>query len=213
MGDKAIEMPSGVIITFGGVDDHKIMITKKGSKMHATFTIGINEYDFHATERRKGLEDHVNFFKINKDFFTDMIKQNLDNAEVSNEGTKGWITKKDKYILDIDSQNYALIERRQEDFWDVFPEVLPKHAISPVHISRLKFSMGAIYNSDGRCQGLMIPAHHSKYELWIVPREFLDLILDGCIGTAYVKGYGHAILNEDSLHNISSKKQKESLGI
>jgi len=193
--NKKLEFPDGTVVIFGGVKDNKIIVTKKGEKVHGTFVISDTEYDFHTTESINGKMDHRSFFKIHKDFILGVIEANMISNKhlIEKQEVKSWITSKN-FAIDIHNPKYSEIPRT-DFFWDIEPEYLPKVAMDKKTLLRCKFEMAVAHKPDGTCIGLIMPKQEFGTFI-VVTKDFLELIFDACIGIAWFKGTLHAHTNK-----------------
>jgi len=154
-----------------------------------------DEYDFHVTETIKGKkEDYRSFFKIHKDFILGVIEVNLTSNKhlIEKQEVKSWITT-NNYAIDIHNSKYPEIPRT-DFFWDIEPELLPKLAMDKKTLLRCKFEMAVAHKPDGTCIGLILPKREFGTFI-VVTKDFLELVIDACIGIAWFKGTLHAHTN------------------
>lgn len=189
---KKLKMPSGNVVTFGGEKDDLIIVTKEGSKVHATFTLRPDEFLLEKTERSKNYEHSREYFRLDKNLIMDLTNHWMkkNSHQIIIVETKSWLSRKEM-VVDINDEKFPETIELQ-DLYNVKPETLKKFALSKERVIRLKFSMGAFYDSNGNCQGLLIP-FKKQNKLIIVERKFLDLILDTALGIDWLK----RSLNED----------------
>jgi|APSaa5957512535_1039671.scaffolds.fasta_scaffold63292_2 hypothetical protein len=194
--NEKLELPNGHIVTFAGVHDNKIIVTKEGEKIHGTFVIRDDEYDFHVTETIKGKkEDYRSFFKIHKDFILGVVEANMVSNKhlIEKQEVKSWIATKN-YAINIHNPEYPKIPRT-DFFWDIEPELLPKLAMDKKILLRCKFEIAVAHRPDGTCIGLIIPKQEFGTFI-VVTKDFLELVFDACIGIAWFKGTLHAHINK-----------------
>ncbi len=192
---KKLKLPNGNVVTFGGIDDNKIIVTKEGEKIHGTFVIRDDEYDFHTKETVKGKVDYRSFFKIHKEFILGVVEANMISNKhlIEKQEIKSWITSHD-FAIDIHDPRYPEIPRT-DFFWDIDPLFLPKIAMDKKMLLRCKFEMAVAHKPDGTCIGLIMPKQ--QYGTFIlVTKNFLELVFDACIGIAWFKGTLHAHTNK-----------------
>ena len=192
---KKLKLPNGNVVTFGGVNDNKIIVTKEGEKIHGTFVIRDDEYDFHTKETINGKVDYRSFFKIHKDFILGVVEANMTNNKhlIEKQEIKSWITSHD-FAIDIHDPRYPEIPRT-DFFWDIDPTLLPKIAMDKKVLLRCKFEMAVAHKPDGTCIGLILPKREFGTFI-VVTKDFLELVLDACIGIAWFKGTLHAHTNK-----------------
>ena len=193
---KTLKLSNGNIVTFGGVNDNKIIVTKEGEKIHGTFVIRDDEYDFHIKETIKGKkDDYRSFFKIHKDFILGVVEANMTSNKhlLEKQEIKSWITSHN-FAIDIHNPRYPEIPRT-DFFWDIDPILLPKIAIDKKILLRCKFEMAVAHKPDGTCIGLILPKRQYGTFL-LVTKDFLELVFDACIGIAWFKGTLHAHTNK-----------------
>jgi len=192
---KKLKLSNGNIVVFGGVKDNKIIVTKEGEKIHGTFVISDDEYDFHTKETLNGKVNYRSFFKIHKDFILGIIESNLKNNEhlIESQEVKSWITSKN-FAIDIHNPQYPEIPRT-DFFWDIEPKLLPTVAMDKKILLRCKFKIAVAHKPDGTCIGLIMPKQEFGTFI-VVTKDFLELVLDACIGIAWFKGTLHAHTNK-----------------
>ena len=193
--DKKIKMPSGFIIIFAGKnpEDHLIEVAHEKSNFHASFVIHPDEFEFHVTDQTKPKSNgKIDFFRTNKNVFLVIAKNNLTRNPklIKFEKAKAWLVSKE-FVLDLDSNEFLEIER-QDDFWNVKPESMKKHQVSKINLNRLRINAGGCYNEDGIFLKMIMP-NRKNGTYMIMPREFVDAILETCIGISWFK---------DNLKNI-----------
>lgn len=192
---KKLKLLNGNIVTFGGETDNLIIVTKEHEAIHGTFVIRDDEYEFHTKETIKGKkDDYRTFFKFHKDFIVDMINVNMKSNPhlIEQQPVNSWITSKN-YAIDIHNSVYPEIPRT-DFFWDIEPELLPKIAMPKKKILRCMFEMAIAHKPDGTCIGLIMPKQEFG-KFIVVTKQFLELVLDACIGIAWFKGTLHAHTN------------------
>ncbi len=201
---EAIKLPNGTVIKFTGKEDNKIIVTKEGDTIHGTFVIRDYEYDFHLTKEIGNKKIYQPFFKLHRDFVMDMIKVNIKNNQhmIDQQPINSWLTNKSDFILNLHDTRYPEIERH-DDFFDISPENVIKLALDKKRVLRTMFKIGALYQRDGKCKGMIMP-NQKNGTFVIVSRNFIDLILDACIGMAWLKGTFPVRYNKLAINN---KKQ------
>ena len=181
---KKLEYPNGTIVTFAGQKDHLIIVTEKGSDLHATFVIKPSEYQLHATEVIDGHKKREDFFQVNKDVIIDLVKHWMKTNPrlIKMTDTKTWIKTKDN-VLDLNSPIYINVKRRNVLF-DIEPESVVEYRLPKDYVIS-KLFMGLIYDDLGNCKGMIIPYRKQK-KMIMVERKFMDLIMDTAIGIDYL---------------------------
>lgn len=186
---KKLEFPNKTLVTFAGQKDHLIIITEKGSNLHATFVIKPSGYQFHSTEIINDQKKREDFFDINKDVIIDLVKHWMatNSHLIKMMDTKMWI-KTNENVLDMNSMDFINVKRRA-GFFDIEPESVKTYRLSKDHIVS-KLFMGFTYDDLGYCKGMIIPYRKTK-KMIIVERKFMDLIMDTAIGIDYfMKSFG-----------------------
>ena len=186
---KKIRMPSGFIIIVGGKnpEDYLIEVAHEKSNFHASFVIHPDDFDFHVTDQLKQKTyNRIEFFRRNKNVFLDIARNNLKRNPklVTFEKAKAWLIPKE-YVLDMNSNEFLEVERKS-DFWDVEPESMKKHVVSGIRLNRLLIDAGGSYDENGIFQRMLM-ANRKNGTYMIMPREFVDAILDTCIGITWFK--------------------------
>ena len=177
------KLPNGVIVGFAGKNPNhmSIVVIDPSTNSHFTLTIKPDAYELHRTNEKTGQK--TPFFNLHAPVITQLLEHwwGEHHKWVKPFTPKYWNEEDKKYsVIDINSSSFPDYLGRKE-IYDMDPSDVKRIAMDRKDIIGMKFKIGAIFDHNGRCKGLLLAARKKK-KLIRVESQLFKKIIDTAIG-------------------------------